>query len=346
MLKISRTIRVFAYILLISVLLQSCGDNKHQVNTGDIEVNIKIKRYEDRIFSVRDVNDFEQMYQGDTLFFKFYLNNIIGDVTGGRAITDKSLKTKGLVEFIKFKDMQDLYSVVKEKYEDVSDIEEDLSKAFTYYRFHFKDKPIPEVVTFISPFRSGIAIFEDKIGIGLDLFLGVDFEPYQTPALGFANYMIQKYKREQIVPNVIKSWMLTEFDPVKGKTRFLDKIIYEGKLLYTLDALLPNTPDSLKIGYTAGQLEWNEQNEFQIFDHVNSNDLLFTSNERSFVGLLQDGPFSKGNGIPQDSSPRIGAWLGWQMVRAYMTENPKTTLLQLWGKDDADKILRESRYKP
>jgi hypothetical protein len=346
MLKISRKYRLFSYLIAISLFVQGCNENKHEVDTGDIDINVEIQRYEDWIFSVKDINDYEQMYLQDTLFFKYYLNNIIGDVTGGWSNRDKVLKIKGLTEFIAFKDMQDLYSEVQKQYDDISDIESDLSTAFTYYKHHFPNKPVPKIVTFVSPFRSGVACFENEIGIGLDMFLGDNFEPYQTPALGFADYMIHKFKREQIVPNVMKAWVLTEFDPVKGKSRFLDKIVYEGKLLYTLDALLPKTDDSLKIAYTAGQLEWNKQNEFQIFDHINSNELLFTSNERSFIGLLQDGPFSKGNGIPQDSSPRVGAWLGWQLVRAYMNQKPQLSLAELWAEEDADKILRDSKYKP
>lgn len=305
-----------------------------------------IKRYEDWIFSVQDVNDYEQMYQQDTLFFKYYLNNIIGDVTGGYRAPSKELKARGLREFVQYEDIQDLYNEVKGKYEDMDDVKDDLEQAFTYYKYHFPDKEVPEVVTFISPFRSGIAVFEDKIGIGLDMYLGSDFEPYQTPALELPNYMVAKFRKDYIVPNTVKAWVLSEFEEKSDQDRFIDKIIYEGKVLYTMDALLVETPDSLKIGYFEGQLEWNKKNEFQIFDHVNSNDIMFTSDERAFLGLLSDGPFSKGEGIPQEAPPRVGAWLGWQIVRAYMDENPELSLKEMWAETDSEKILRESKYKP
>ena len=81
-------------------------------------------------------------------------------------------------------------------------------------------------------------------------------------------------------------------------------------------------------------------------DYINSKDLMFTSNERSFMGLIQDGPFSKGEGVPQEAPPRIAVWLGWQIVRAYMDQHPDLTLAQLWEEIDSEKILKESRYKP
>ena len=346
MLKNSTTFRLLAVFLIFSSVLTSCKKNKHKVDTGDIDVNIEIKRYEDWIFSVNDANDYEQMVKQDTLFFKYYLNNIIGDVTGGNRVTDRELKVRGLKEFIQYKDMQDLYQNVKKEYEDLSDIEKNLSQAFTYYKYHFPDREVPSVVTFVSPFRSGIACFENQIGIGLDMFLGADFEPYLTPALGLPDYMIKKFRREYIVPNAVKAWLLSEFDPPAGKDRLLDKMVYDGKILYTMDALLPDTRDSIKIGYFKGQLEWNREYEFQIFDYINSKDLMFTSNERSFMGLIQDGPFSKGEGVPQEAPPRIAVWLGWQIVRAYMDQHPDLTLAQLWEEIDSEKILKESRYKP
>jgi len=346
MLKISRTFRPFALFLIFSIAMASCGNNKHKVDLGDIEVKIKAERYEDLIFSVKDLKDYQQLIEHDTVFFKYYLNNIIGDVTGGYRNPDQRSQAKGLVDFVNYPDMQDLLASVKTEYDDIAWIEDELSSAFTYYKYHFADKEVPEVITFVSPFRTGIAVFEGRLGIGLDMYLGDNFGPYQTPALNLPNYIIKKLRSDYIVPNAIKAWLLSEFEPVSGQDRFIDKILYEGKILYSMDALFPDMEDSLKIGYFEGELEWNKQNEFQIFEHINSNELLFTSNERSFIGLLQDGPFSKGAEIPQDAPPRIGAWLGWQIVRQYMDQNPNMTLTELWEEIDSEKILKESKYKP
>ena len=50
--------------------------------------------------------------------------------------------------------------------------------------------------------------------------------------------------------------------------------------------------------------------------------------------------------IGQQAPGRIGAWVGWQIVRAYMQENPAVTLAQLLAEEDAQKILNGSKYKP
>jgi hypothetical protein len=42
---------------------------------------------------------------------------------------------------------------------------------------------------------------------------------------------------------------------------FSINIISQGKLMYFVDAMLPDMHDSLKIGYTAAQLKWCQNNE-------------------------------------------------------------------------------------
>ncbi len=61
---------------------------------------------------------------------------------------------------------------------------------------------------------------------------------------------------------------------------------------------------------------------------------------------LTDGPFTAGLGDKNESAPKLGVWIGWQMVRKYMLENPDVTLQQLMADTDAQKILVKSKYKP
>ncbi|MDF1518362.1 MAG: gliding motility lipoprotein GldB, partial [Lutibacter sp.] len=49
--------------------------------------------------------------------------------------------------------------------------------------------------------------------------------------------------------------------------------------------------------------------------------------------------------IDKESPGRIGVWLGWQIVSAYMTNNNDVTLQQLL-QTDAEEIFNKSKYKP
>ncbi len=115
--------------------------------------------------------------------------------------------------------------------------------------------------------------------------------------------------------------------------------------MYIMDAVLPNVPDSLKIGYFEGQLEWCKDQEFQIWENTIKVGLLYSTDHNAYLSFLNDGPFTKGFGVPDGAPPKLGVWLGWQIVRKYMDRKTKITLEQLMGKG-ADEILKESKYKP
>ena len=57
-------------------------------------------------------------------------------------------------------------------------------------------------------------------------------------------------------------------------------------------------------------------------------------------------PFSKFYlEIDNESPGRIGQYIGWQIVRSFMENNPKVTVQQLI-KMDAKTIFEQSKYKP
>jgi hypothetical protein len=43
---------------------------------------------------------------------------------------------------------------------------------------------------------------------------------------------------------------------------------------------------------------------------------------------------------------RIGQWVGWQIVNAYMNAHKDVTLPELMNQRDAQKLFKESKYKP
>jgi hypothetical protein len=76
------------------------------------------------------------------------------------------------------------------------------------------------------------------------------------------------------------------------------------------------------------------------------NDLLYSTDLRQYSGVITDGPFSKGQNVPQESSPRMAIWTGWQIVRAYMEKNKTLGLATLMQDTNYESILKKSAYKP
>jgi hypothetical protein len=78
-----------------------------------------------------------------------------------------------------------------------------------------------------------------------------------------------------ILPDFVKSWMLTEFEEKDPKNDFLTRIVNEGKIAYLTDALLPNMHDTLKMGFTASQLNWCKLNEAHVWSFFIQRKILY-----------------------------------------------------------------------
>ena len=71
---------------------------------------------------------------------------------------------------------------------------------------------------------------------------------------------------------------------------------------------------------------------------------LFKTESPVLSSYLNDGPFTAE--VSQDSPPRLGTWVGMQIVRSYMENNPQVTMQELLLDGDAQHILELSKYRP
>jgi uncharacterized protein YjaZ len=123
-------------------------------------------------------------------------------------------------------------------------------------------------------------------------------------------------------------------------------MIYAGKELYLKDLLLPDATDAIKMGYTPEQITWSQENEPFIWSYFIEKQLLFDTDQKLNARFISHAPFSKFYlEIDNESPGRIGSWIGWQIVRSYMTNNEQVTLPQLLQMD-AKEIFEKSKYKP
>lgn len=121
-------------------------------------------------------------------------------------------------------------------------------------------------------------------------------------------------------------------------------MIYQGKVLYATDVLSPDIPDTIKTGYSEIQLQWALSHEEEIWSFFIEQQLLYNTNPKTYLKYIHDG--NSTSGFPKEAPARLGAFIGWKMVRAYMKKHEGITLQQLFEMKDAQKILSESGYKP
>lgn len=236
---------------------------------------------------------------------------------------------------------RELYTEVQKKYANFEPVQNELELLFKNIKNNFPQTTIPKVITVISEmdYNKKVIITDSLAIISLELYLGKDHKFYQFP-----KYLKQNFEQKQILPDVVSSFSLQKIAPVTDKN-LLSQMIYFGKQLYLKDVLLPEYNDADKMGYTLEQINWCEENESYMWRYFIENELLYSNDQKLANRFINPAPFSKFYlEIDNESPGRVGAWLGWQIVRAYVKNN-EVSLEQVL-KMNAKEIFEKSKYKP
>jgi hypothetical protein len=120
-------------------------------------------------------------------------------------------------------------------------------------------------------------------------------------------------------------------------------MIFNGRLLFFAKMLLPESPDSVIIGYTSKEIEFCEGNEKQMWTYLVENKILFSTEGMQIRRFTEDAPFTKD--FTKDSPGRAANYIGWKIVEDYYKNN-QVSLKEIMEENDYRKIMKLSKYKP
>lgn len=331
------------FLLFLPVIIfSSCHHNPLDIDVSKISVPpVKIDRLEKDLFAMPP----DSINQYTTRMLKkygiFYTNFVTGFINDG-GIMD-STYAASLRRFITDRDMRNTYDSCEKTYPDISFLENGLEDAFRHFRYYFPAMPLPRALTAISGYNYSLVYYDSTLAISLEMYLGTNSSYYTM--LGFPLYKTMHMTRDYMMSDAVYGWLESIFKPNEDKNDLLSQIVHEGKIMYALDAMLPRVNDTIKIRYTKKQLAWCKENEFNMWAYIIREKLLYTTDQSNIAKFTDDGPFT--SLFNHDLSPsRTGYWLGWRIVRTYMNNNSTISLAQLMAEKSADKILKESGYKP
>jgi hypothetical protein len=330
-------------ILLItatfSIFLASCTCNhQRDLNVPDKEVakdtmTVKIHRYEKALFNIPNGELAAQLKVLQPEYGIF----LDGDLSDSSNI-------KQLQAYINDKYIRNNYEEVVKMFPDLKDLEGQLTQALKYFKFYFPGKSAPKVYTYVSgmDFELPIKYADSALIIALDMYLGKDYGFYQSCGLPLFKraYMEKSYIARDCMEQIASYYVYTN----PHDATLLDHMVKAGKILYFIDATLPQMADSVKIKYQTHQLKWCTDNESRIWAFFIDKKMLYSQNGQENMKLMIDGPFTSGFG--KESAPRPAMWMGWQIVRAYMNENRDISIKSMLLEPDSKKILQLSKYKP
>ncbi len=330
------------FILLVLLLLSSCSQNHYKVDISKIDYKAKLNRLDIDLFESdpalkpERIDELINNYDNILQLYSYVIEVGEIDTIGWPG----SLRT-----FITDRYNYEIYSIAKELYSDIGDLESNMSDAWRHYIHYFSEAEVPELFTFISGFRNSIIIGESVLGIGLDRYLGSDSKYY--PMMGLYNYQVMKMIPEKIVSDCMYAWAFSSWpineNPVKEIT-LLENMIHEGKLLYFTKCMIPHESDSLLFGFTSDQLQFCQQNEDLMWEYLLEHDMLFTTVPITIKKFVGEAPFT---GYFSNESPgRAAVWLAFRIVESFMARNNDVSLGELMSMDDYQAILEGARYSP
>lgn len=247
-------------------------------------------------------------------------------------------------EFITDPFLRDIAAVCEEKFPDLSQVEKQLGLAWRYFLYYFPGSETPRVYTYVSglDFEYPVKIQDTIMLIALDMYLSMEFEPYGMVRI--PQYRTYRASEEYLVRDVMLEVAASLPTTYKHENILLDQMIEQGKMLYFLDATMPGIHDTIRISYTEKQLDWCQANERNLWAFIIENELLFSSDYEKTHKLILDGPFT--SFFPDGSPGRTGWWIGWQIVRHFMQNNPDVTVKQLMEDLAPRQVLDNSGYNP
>jgi len=324
--------------LICAIVFSACSDTdkfcEDAPNVDDIEVNVPLNDLTEEMVGLKNKKEATQFIQENPFVADYFFER--------KTYTSDSIVANSMVNIFSNPAYQDtLYQQMENTFGDFTNLKSEFEKAFQYYKHYYPDVAVPKLEIVLAGLQKDLFVSDSLVSIAADYFLGPNaaYVPNGVP-----EYILMRYKKEYIVPMVMLLLTQKQNNTDQSDQTLLADMIFYGKSYYMTKMTTPCTPDSLLIGYTGQEMEDINKNEHIIWANFLENDLLYETSHFMKNKFIGERP--KTFEISQQCPGRIGIWVGWQIVKAYMKNNPEVSLTELMQKTDAQEIFSQSKYKP
>jgi hypothetical protein len=340
--------------ILLLIGIAACNSGNNAPDVSHIKIDLKTQRFEQDFFAIDSNNTKAGLFQLEQkypVFLPLFVNHVLGL---GPVNDTNELAFEGSKRFLNLN--QVVYKESQKLFKDFSGTAKELENGFRYVKHYFPDYKVPTIITTVGPMDalapmsnnepSPNYMGENFLAVSLQFYLGKDFSIYNDP--GYISsvapqYRSARFSKEYIAGDVFKLVIDDLFPDSSSRYPLIERFIEKGKRLYLLQQFLPNSNDTLLIGYTGKQLKWCKENERSMYNFFIQQNLLFEIDPALTQNFTTDGPTTQG--MPEQSPGNIGAFLGWEIVKAYMQKKPSVTVAQLMRTSNKN-IFNEADYKP
>ena len=310
----------FSFIFLVLILsFFSCKNLKNEDN--DYTKEIEVIRFE-KLFFEYDFDSISSLKKKFPFLFpkQFSIND-------WRGIYNDTLR-------------RDIFNRSDQVFKNFNPYKIEISKNIKEIQYEFGGFYIPKIITINNgiDYNYNIVKSDSLLLVSTDCYLGNNIH-YET----IPDYISMKMNVDYFVKDITES-LIVDFIKYPKDRRFISKIIYYGKLIYSMNKI---TDFDLKqiIGISQGNLNWLTENEDEIWEYFVKNNLIFSTDISLDKRFIHDSPYSKfGLSIDFESSPMVGKWIGYNIVKSYQKKH-NVELKNLVTMNEYDLYLK-SNYVP
>ncbi len=245
-------------------------------------------------------------------------------------------------EFIHEPIYSEILDTVEAHFSDLSSIEKEITTGLGRTKTAFPNLMMPNIYWIVSGFNDPVALTDSLVAVSLEHYLGENHEFYDR--LGVYKYLRTRKESNRIPIDVLEGWLKTEL-PYNGTSdKLLEHVVYEGKIMHLMMESYPNRKPEEIFSYTSAQYQWCVKSERAIWTSIIEWKHLYETKPDILREYLGEAPFTKSFGYV--SAPRLGRFVGYQIIHAYLKKNPQVTYEQLFANKDAQTILQQSGYRP
>ncbi|WP_107038801.1 gliding motility lipoprotein GldB [Brumimicrobium mesophilum] len=313
----------FYAILMTTAILSSCSRSPLDVTLPEKDfkiefINVDQKLHNQSLENVK-VNVESLKQQLGSLFIYELSQNV------RQNIEDTSYQA--IYNFYNSDYISDLEDEKKKLFTELPKHQDKISHSFKYLNYHFNDSLVPDHIFYINKLFSQVSCSDNNIAVGLENYISPESEVIKAiPNAQLYQWQRERMNIEYLERDVLLNWIQVKlFKSIDSK--LAEHIIQAGKILYVLNAAFPEAEESYILRYNQNQYEWANTNEKSVWNYLVEQQLLFQTDLRIRTNFLNEAPTTVG--LSENAPDRIGQFLGYRIVKGYMSKNKALSLQTL-----------------
>lgn len=328
-----RIIRIIV-VVIVTFLLGSCnwsGSDKTE------ELYVRVHRFDKLLCDYVTLDKFTAFQRMQTECVQ-ETKMLVEDVLDLGSIRNEQIGDR-LKDFYSDTILIQLMNDALKKYEDMTELEKQFSKAFQRLEKEIPSLKAPLVYSQISALNQSVVVGDGVLGFSIDKYMGKDYPLYKTY---YYDYQIRHMTPDYIVSDCLLYYLTSEYPfPWEYRYTLLDHVIYSGKICWALVQLTGQSSIAQNLGYSKEEEKWCKENEKKLWEYLTSSGYIYSTDPLVIKGFLYEAEHTILCG--DDSPAQVGVWLGGRIVESYL-KHKDVSLDDFLQDYNFNRLLLESHY--